>query len=927
MKLNAIKKFIFVQITALIFSMSCFYLPVTANDTVRGVWVGTVSNLDFPSKQSLSENELKNEINQIITTCKSNKINTIFFQVRPTADSLYKSDVFPWSHVVSGTQGNAPNNNFDPLKYIITACHNNSIKLHAWINPYRVCKANQLDTLCESNPAKKHPEYTVTCSDGYVYFNPALKEVRELVKRGVEEILKNYDVDGIHFDDYFYPYNVTDYPDDEDFKKYGREFDNIGDFRRNNVNILVKEVYELVHKYNSVFGISPFGIWDNASQNQYGSKTNGLSSYSNIYADSRLWVKNGWVDYICPQIYWSTIDDNAPFEPLVEWWNDLCEQSGVELYVGHALYKLEGDYKGFDSAEQIKTQLAICKNYSSIKGNVFFNYSSLLKNTEALTEKSTVEHTTSAVKSKQLKITSPENNYSTEHSNCSVSGVSNTEFPLTMNGKKVSLTENGYFSEYVSLKKGKNTFTFKSGNQTKTVTIIKTSEKANDEQNVFYKDGAFPVGECIFSPLETITVSIDATADAEIYATIAGKDVRLNKTDEKEQKATFTTTLSFPNIIYDNVNYGEILFYAIKDGVRTDFDKKASITLQNTAKTFYTKDECYVYDSVFGGSMMDNYQLPKGSIVIATSFANEYYKLLSGKWISKEDVSQSLVEPTVDIKKSNYQVITVTSKDVFETYCSVSETGVLFVNLYGTSTPEIKNSKKTLCRYISQDNNSTLAITLPNSKITGFFTHRKNNTTLDIYVYQPSNTLQGKKIVIDVGHGGSDPGALGPVSTKGATEAQLNLAMSQIIANKLESAGADVFLTRKIDNTLLLKDRAALIRSYNPDLCISVHHNSVSQYEDFNKATGSLVLYSRDVSQSLAETVSKTITNGTNIKNQGVKKQSLNVCREYRFPCILVECGYVCNPSEYELVLTENFKNQFAQNIVSSISDYFSKNS
>jgi len=923
MRLNAVKKFIFVQITALILSMSCFCLPVSASRQVSGVWVSTVSNIDFPTKQSLTEGELKKEIDTIVNNCVSNNINTIFFQVRPSADAFYKSDVFPWSEYLSGKQGTAPDNNFDPLKYIIDACHDKSIQLHAWINPYRICKVQKLNALCALNPAITNPEYTVTCSDGFVYFNPALKEVRELVARGVEEILKNYDVDGIHFDDYFYPYNVTDYPDSDDYEKYGKQFDNIGDFRRNNVNMLVKDVCNLVHKYNSVFGISPFGIWDDLKDNPDGSDTNGLSSYSDIYADSRAWVQNGWVDYICPQIYWSAIDENAPFETLVKWWDDLCKKSETDLYIGHAVYKVGGDYKGFDSIDEIENQIDISQRYSSVKGNVFFSYSSML-NAQKL---SVTEPKTPAVVSDNLIIASPQNNYITMYSNCSVSGTASVKYPLTVNGKAITLTQNGYFSEYVSLKNGKNIFTFKNGNQTKSITIIKTTIDKDDNDIVLYPDSAFPIGDCIFSPLEKITISIDAVVDAEVYATVGGNDVKLEKTNENNGRATFITSISFPNVLYDSVSFGEISFYAIKDGKRTDYDKKATVTLQSGAKMLYTVNDCYVYDSVFGGSMMDNYQLSKGSIVVATSFANEQYKLLSGKWISKENVSDTPIESELDIKKSNYQKITVSSDDIFELYGYVNDNGVLLVNLYGTSTPEIKNSQQTQCRYISHGNDATIAVSLSDSQITGFFIRRKDDTTAEIYVYHTDNTLEGKKVVIDVGHGGADPGALGPASTNGSTEAALNLSVSKLVAKKLRAKGVKVILTRSKDTTLLLKDRAPLIRSYNPDLCVSIHHNSVSQNDDFNKATGLLVLYSRSVSKPLADAISKNINGSISIKNEGVKKQSLNVCREYRFPSVLIECGYVCNPTEYELILTDEFKNQLAENIVLSICDYFGKNS
>ncbi len=928
MKINFCKKIIFVLITTLIFSMSCFCLPSDAQNTVRGVWVGTVGNLDFPSSQKLSEKALKTEIGNIVSTCKSVGINTIFFQVRPNADALYKSSVFPWSSVLSGEQGKAPDNNFDPLKYFIDACHKNKIQLHAWINPYRVCKADMLDTLCDTNPAKAHPEYTVNCSDGYIYFNPALNEVRELVKSGVEEILKNYDVDGIHFDDYFYPYNVIDYPDADDYKKFGSDFENIDDFRRNNVNTLVKEVNSLVDKYKSTFGISPFGIWDNLSANPDGSETNGLSSYRSIFADSRAWVKNGWVDYICPQIYWSTTDADAPFEPLVKWWNDLCSGTKVDLYIGHALYKLGEDYQGFDSLDEIKTQLDICANYKNVNGSVFFRYSNIANNTlncaEAIGEKSAFTHiNTTAVKGTELKITSIQNNHTTSAANCSVSGIANPDYPLTVNGKTVKLTQNGYFCEYVSLDLGENNFNFINGEQSKNITIIRKNATPQQFDGVFYPDSAFPVGECTFSPLQAITVSIDAIDGIEVHAVIAGKDTVLEKTNVSGNRATYTTQISFPNTLYNSINFGEISYYAIKDNNRADHENKAKITITDIAKTLYVKNECYVYDSVFGGSMMDNFQLSQGSIVVATSFANDQYKLLSGKWISKDDVSESPISTKPDINKSKYQKITICSQNVFENYCSVNEEGTLLVNVYGASTPEIKNENDTVCRVVSSDNVTTVAV----SDVFGYFAHRKDENTLDIYVYKASKTLDGKTVVIDVGHGGKDSGALGPAGADGPSEAILNLSVSQLLANKLSKAGAKVVLTRTGDSTLLLKDRAELIRSHNPDICISIHHNSMSVESDFNKSTGALVLYSRENALKLANIISDDITNDIKLNNQGVKKQSLNVCREYRFPSVLIECGFVCNPSEYELMLTDGYKQTLTDNIVSSICDYFNKNS
>lgn len=357
------------------------YAAQPAQDGMRGVWVATVANIDYPSRQGLTADELKSEADTILDNIAAMGLNTVFFQVRPSADALYQSDIFPWSCYVSGTAGQAPDQDFDVLSYWVEAAHSRGLQLHAWINPYRITRSGQeeLDALPETSPARQHPEWVVEY-DGNYYFNPGLPAVQQLVVDGAAEIVRNYDVDGIHLDDYFYP--GTDFNDAAAYERYGADFGDIDDWRRDNVNDLIATLDETLHAINPelAFGVSPAGIWDNKADNPKGSETNGRSSYREIYCDSVEWVKRGTVDYICPQLYWSIGYEIADFEVLVDWWQDVVSTSDVALYIGIGAYRAAEAEPGdiwYGTAE-LERQLEMLDNSIDIQGEVFFSYSSLM---------------------------------------------------------------------------------------------------------------------------------------------------------------------------------------------------------------------------------------------------------------------------------------------------------------------------------------------------------------------------------------------------------------------------------------------------------------------------------------------------------------------------------------------------------------------
>ena len=286
---------------------------------------------------------------------------------------------------MTGKNGVAPNNGFDPLEFWVSEAHKRGIELHAWINPYRITKNgdSEYNLISDSSPARLHPEYVVKHSDGNYYFNPGIPEVRKLVIDGVLEIINNYNVDGIHMDDYFYP--GTSFNDDETYKKYKGSFTNIEDWRRNNVDLLIKELGEKIHLVdkNISYGISPAGIWANAKNNNLGSNTNGAESYYLHYADTRKWALNNWIDYIAPQIYWENGNKSADYETLINWWSNTLKNSNTKLYIGLADYRVDGAGKTsvWYNGKEIKRQMNQNLKSNIVDGEIHYRYSSVMANT------------------------------------------------------------------------------------------------------------------------------------------------------------------------------------------------------------------------------------------------------------------------------------------------------------------------------------------------------------------------------------------------------------------------------------------------------------------------------------------------------------------------------------------------------------------
>ncbi|MCC2547163.1 family 10 glycosylhydrolase [Hymenobacter sp. BT175] len=353
---------------------------------LRGVWIATVENIDWPSSRTLTPEQQRREYRRMLDVQQRNGINAVFVQVRPAADAFYQSDLEPWSKWLTGTQGKAPSPYYDPLVFMIDEAHARGMEFHAWFNPYRASMDSVTRRLAPTHPFRKHPEWFLRYS-GKLLFNPGIPEVRSYITQVVMDVVRRYDIDGVHFDDYFYPYPEPNQKlhDEQAFQEFNDGYTNLADWRRHNVNVFIENLHDSIQNTKRwvKFGISPFGVWMNKSAHPDGSDTRaGQPTYSNLYADTRLWLQKGWIDYILPQLYWSTNFKLVPYAVLLEWWTR--NRFGRHLYAGQGAYRMLENTRSdttWRNPRELMRQIRLNRSYpNEVSGAVFFSSKSLMRN-------------------------------------------------------------------------------------------------------------------------------------------------------------------------------------------------------------------------------------------------------------------------------------------------------------------------------------------------------------------------------------------------------------------------------------------------------------------------------------------------------------------------------------------------------------------
>jgi len=355
----------------IIFLLSLLALTTNAANKreFRGAWIQCVNGQFL----GLSTQQMQQTLTYQLNELQKDGVNAIIFQVRPECDALYQSNLEPWSRFLTGQQGKAPSPYWDPLKWMIEQCHQRGMELHAWINPYRA-KTKTTNALANTHIAVRHPELCFNY-DGLTILNPAYKQCRDYTCQVVADIVSRYDIDGLHIDDYFYPYPVSGVPipDNAQWQQQSGQYPDQGDWRRHNVDLLIEQLYKTIHNIKPwvKFGVSPFGIYRNKTSDHDGSNTRGLQNYDDLYADVLLWINKGWLDYCVPQLYWQIGHKTADYQTLINWWNRHAGQR--HLYIGEDIERtVKYADMQYSAINQMPAKFELRQQMSNVQGAVLW---------------------------------------------------------------------------------------------------------------------------------------------------------------------------------------------------------------------------------------------------------------------------------------------------------------------------------------------------------------------------------------------------------------------------------------------------------------------------------------------------------------------------------------------------------------------------
>ena len=848
----------------------------------RGIWVTSVINLDFPTSQGITAQAMKAEIDTIINRTEELGLNVIIFQVRPTGDAFYESDIFPWSHWLSGEQG-VPIEGFDPLAYFIEQSHARNIELHAWINPYRIIhtiqNSSDPNSLYANHPVRLRPELAVAWTDPsngrqWLFLDPGLPQARQLIIDGIESLIRRYNVDGIHFDDYFYP--SREFNDDATFARYGGDMD-LHDWRRENVNTLVRDIQTRIRELNEeldrnvAWGISPTAIWKNQSSDPLGiPTTRGQESYHALYADTRLWVTEGWLDYIMPQIYWYIGFEIADFEAVFRWWEDLCRDSDVVLYIGHAAWREADDHQSPRWRGEMIRQLEMVASSDVAEGSVFFRHLHLMgpvgnaiRDFYFLKDSKEDDREPLFILD-TLSVGTPRSNPTIaapveERRGFNITGTSDPNELLHVNGDLVrNRTPEGFFSIHVPVAPGENVFTFtQNGQEPVTRTITRNTPAP--------------------PPPPPTPPTITQVTDIR-YATVSANE-----------------TWAFP---------------------------------RNTTS---------------GGT---DWMLLRGQVdrVTATS-TNNFVRLASGVWVSGSAVSiATYSSPIIDVLSDGEYIIgqhydkIVWQATHFPAINPSFDGNVLTVR-YGlqSEVPAItlpSNLDLTLFYEVSYGIENDIpyhAFTLrTDANLEGYFVEYEDGEFRLILKKRRSLTpgdmpLEGFTFVLDAGHGGDDIGAIGPMGID-APEKNIVLINQEKLSERLQALGAAVYYTRTDDYTVTLSERVALSRSVKPDLFISLHINSVAETTNATNIQGFTIWYRNPNSAPFSEVVLDLMydINPMTNRHRSINQANFYVCRPTWAPHVLFESSFIVNIDDFVWLIDPVEQNRMADASVNAILEYFS---
>ncbi len=924
--------------------------PTVQADYVKGVWVSTVFNIDFPSKNTLTADQLKKEVDAVMDNAVQFGLNTVYLQVRPSGDAIYPSQYYPSSAYVVKNQGDPLP--LDILAYAIESAHDRGLSLHAWINPYRVSSGTSTAALASSNPAIKNPSWMIS-NGKKLYLNPGLPEVRRYILDGVMEIVENYNVDGIHFDDYFYPTDLGTWDDSAAYAQYGNG-KSLEDWRRANNDALVESVYNSIKTKNPniQFGISPAGIWAKKSAALPEGTTgigNTSETYYGAFADTRKWVKEGWIDYICPQVYWAISHTKAPFKPIVDWWNDTVAGTGVDLYIGIGAYNCE-DVAAYKTGTEINAQLDYLDTKPNVSGAVFFSYQSLMKNFAGVGDNVKDRYYTPPI-STTLHFSQPSATIDSSFSKTYIVGVSDPHYPLYANGEKVARTAEGYFAYAATLTGTKTTVTFTHKGQTVDYVITRTSSSVSSSNYMSafgFVNGSFtPSYDTGDKSGTDITFSCIAPAGSDVSVKIGSYTLPLTTQTKdpgngKYLKATYSGTFTLPQTDNNaNQTLGYVVFTAVRGSENATHSPGCLLEVLNTPTPMEVSEDKSDILPNLEVKPTYYYIATQGAKVNVVSKADGKAKLTNGMYMNVEDLKPSdsavtsvtISESKMSVSKKNTLFSFKMSGAAFHTlWLDANFAEITLYNVTGNA-PTLSLEENPLFSAVKVEkiDETTLRILLTykaTCHIYGYTCYFDGNT-LNVSFRNPVTLAEGEKpltgvvISVDPGHCASlDPGAIRYYNGKAVYESTLNMKLSKLVKARLEAKGATVVLSHTENETkYTLDDTIAGFRELNPDMNISIHFNAVDN--DSPTATGTESYWCYGNSQLLSDTVLKTFTDKTGFKYRKSARDYYKVSRLCEFPSFLFETAFISNPKDLAWFMEDANMEKAADAIADGIMNFF----
>ena len=985
---------------------------------MRGVWVTSAYNLDFPSRRGLSADDMRREIDTILARTLALDMNAVFVQVRPASDALYRSDIFPWSVQLTGTQGQAPPDNFDPLAYWIQQAHALGIEVHAWLNPYRISHRSEnitnVNQLAPGHPARENPSWAISYNNA-LFFDPGNPAVRQLIADGVAEIMRNYNIDGIHLDDYFYP--SRNFPDQVSFAAYGGGMD-IHDWRRENVNAMIRLLQSTVRQINPRvrFGISPTAIWMNRSSDPRGSDTRGMESFHSLYADTRRWVVEGWIDYIAPQIYWYIGFEIADYERVLSWWEDLTAGTNVDLYVGLAIYREVLGRANWDG--EILRQLNRNAQSSEVRGSIFFRASHMVgavgdRVGQFYAGQNTVQNTiqqptpTPIPENTLINISHPENTPGPENtpnpentpepyttptpentpepivtmdslliaqpsrdmtvrdaSGFNFFGSAVPDVPLYVNGEPVTnRTSEGFFSIFMPLQQGANNFTFTQEGQAPVTRVVTNSPPIPPTPTPTMTNPAIsnvlPTADVWAGPGSPVNLRATAPAGATVSVEIGGETIlltqanlNLTSTPGNIVAAQFTGQFT-PNAdapVDSITEIGRPVYTMDFNGLTATATAAGRIHQIGPYAPFYaevTAGSAWVFPqaATTGGSHWMIHRGQRDRVIANNGY---WTRLQSGVWVESTNLRTwleteepcPLVEVAGRLSEGRYIIgehddVIVWNTDIFPVVYAEFDGRELIVSIgmQNLLPPIFHTPGKTIFEDITiGTHNGVPAYFMelrPEARLEGFYVEHSDGELRLILRKRRALTkgnypLAGFSFVIDAGHGGTDPGALGPMGTQLA-ESHIVLANTLLLAERLTLLGADVTVVRDDDVFYTLQERVDISRNVKPDMFISIHANSTLETTDATNIHGFTMWHRNPNSLPLAEFFMNNLhyINPMTTRHRMVHQANFFVCRPVWAPSVIVEISFMNNIQDFAWMICPENQSKLVWGMVNTILGYY----